>query len=162
MTENNGPDERDGSGIKVVDRRKFTIEGELRHDRSDEEGRETTAADATPEPEGNPSAGTTEVPEDVAAAQGFDHKPVEEPSGVDFTMLINAMAQPALFYLGEIPPPDGGEPVLDLEQARLQVDMLELLKVKSRGNLEEAESGLLDQVLYQLRMLVVARGGAAG
>ena len=162
MTENDRPDERDGSGIKVVDRRKFTLEGELRHDRSDEEERETVAAEDTPTADVTPSPGEREVPEDVAAAQGFDHKPVEEPKGVDFTMLINAMAQPALFYLGEIPPPGGGEPIVDLEQARLQVDMLELLRVKSRGNLEEAESALLDQVLYQLRMLVVARGDAAG
>jgi len=81
---------------------------------------------------------------------------------VDFTMLINAMAQPALLYLGEIPHPGTGQPTLDLEGARIQIDMLDLLRVKSRGNLTPQEEGLLESVLYQLRMRYVARSQSAG
>jgi hypothetical protein len=72
-------------------------------------------------------------------------------------MLVNAMAQPALLFLGEIPHPGTDETVLELEQAKLQIDMLEVLAVKSRGNLSPSEERLLDRVLYQLRMLYVAR-----
>ena len=72
-------------------------------------------------------------------------------------MLINAMAQPALIFLGEIPHPGTGRPEINLEQARLQVDLLELLHVKCRGNLSHEEEALLDRMLYELRMLYVAR-----
>ena len=77
-------------------------------------------------------------------------------------MLVNAMAQPALLFLGEIPHPSTGEKNLDLEQARIQIDMLDLLRVKCRGNLTPPEEGLLEQVLYQLRMLYVSRTSEPG
>lgn len=87
---------------------------------------------------------------------------MDEPEGVDFTMLVNAMAHPALLFLGEIPHPATGEATLDLEQAKIQIDMLGLLGVKCRGNLEPQEEKLLERVLYQLRMLYVARSSRTG
>ena len=51
---------------------------------------------------------------------------------------------------------------LDLEQARIQIDMLDLLRVKCRGNLTPPEEGLLERVLYELRMLYVARTSKPG
>ena len=72
-------------------------------------------------------------------------------------MLINAMAQPALLFLGELRHPGTEEAKVDLEQARIHIDMLELLHVKSRGNLTSDEQSLLENMLYQLRMLYVAR-----
>ena len=38
--------------------------------------------------------------------------------------------------------------------------MLDLLRVKTRGNLSFQEENLLEQVLYELRMLYVARSGS--
>ena len=72
-------------------------------------------------------------------------------------MLINAMAEPALLFLGEIAHPETGEPTVDLERARIQIDMLDLLRVKCRGNMTPEEDGLLDRILYQVRMLYVAK-----
>ena len=48
---------------------------------------------------------------------------------------------------------------VDPEKAKLQIDMLELIRVRTRGNLSPQEESLLEQVLYQLRMLYVARAG---
>jgi hypothetical protein len=137
--------------LKVTDRRHFTASGEPRTDLDErvEEPATTEMPRAEPQP---PEPGRAET-------GGFERRPLDEPEGVDFTMLINAMAQPALLFLGEIPHPATGKPTLDLEQARLQIDMLDLLRVKSRGNLTPQEEGLLDRVLYQLRMLYVARTG---
>jgi hypothetical protein len=140
------------SGLKVTDRRLFNTDGRLREDIPDEPD------EAEPiSPPGDP----VEKPV-VVSDPGFEHRPVEEPEGVDFTMLINAMAQPALLFLGEIPRPGSNEGEVELEQARLQIDMIELLRVKCRGNLNPDEEGLLDRVLYQLRMLYVARSGQPG
>ena len=87
----------------------------------------------------------------------LERRPVEEPKGCDFTMLINAMAEPALLFLGEIPQPGSEEASVDLDRARIQIDMLDLLRVKCRGNLTPEAEGLLDRILYQVRMLFVSR-----
>lgn len=139
--------ERDGdeSGVKVTDRRLFTSDGQLRTDLP--EGAES---EATPAADPEPSPAET-------AGAGFERRPIEEPKGVDFTMLINAMAEPALLFLGEIAYPGADAPTVDLDRAKIQVDMLELLRVKCRGNMTPEEESLLDRILYRLRMLYVAK-----
>jgi hypothetical protein len=139
--------------IKVTDRRHFTKDGERRTE-VDEDSDPTAHAPAAP-----PAPGTSRQP---ANEPQFERRPLDEPEGVDFTMLINAMAQPALLYLGEIPHPATGQPTLDLEGARIQIDMLDLLRVKCRGNMTPQEDNLLESVLHQLRMRYVARSGSAG
>lgn len=135
--------------IKVTDRRHFTSDGERRDDLPEE--RE--------EPAAIPPA---EAPRQGGATAGFEHRPLDEPTGVDFTMLINAFAQPALIFLGEIPHPATGQPTVDLEQARIQIDMLDLMRVKCRGNLSYQEESLLEKILYELRMRYVSRGSQVG
>ena len=156
MAQGENPEEtgRDSQkpGIKVTDRRHFTLDGERRTGVDDEP--ESAAPAAAP-----PDPGGTARRNDKSK---FEHRPLDEPEGVDFTMLINAMAQPALLYLGEIPHPATGQATLDLEGARLQIDMLDLLRVKCRGNLTPQEDNLLESVLHQLRMRYVARSGTAG
>ncbi len=131
--------------LKVTDRRHFTQTGERRDD-----------VEESPEP-ARPEPPPPRPPASDRRAAGFERRPVDEPEGVDFTMLINAMAQPALLFLGEIPHPGTGKPSVNLEQARLQIDMLDLLRVKCRGNITAEEESLLERVLYQLRMLYVSR-----
>jgi hypothetical protein len=125
--------------VKVTDRRLFTPDGQLRSDVSPADEEPDTPAEV-------PSAGAR-----------FERRPVEEPRGVDFTMLINAMAEPALLFLGEISYHGAGEPSVDLDRARFQIDMLDLLRTNCRGNLSPDEESLLDRILYQLRMLYVAK-----
>jgi hypothetical protein len=126
--------------LKITDRRHFTAEGDLRTDLVDEP--DSRVAEHARVPAGGPE---------------FERRPLDQPSGVDFTMLINAMAEPALLFLGEIAHPSTGRPIVDLDRARFQIDMLDLLRVKCRGNLDPEEEGLLERILYQLRMLYVAR-----
>ena len=144
---------REGERFKVTDRRHFTVSGERRSEMAEEV-----------EEVSHPSRGDTgaELGAGDRASSRFERKSIGEPEGVDFTMLVNAMAQPALLFLGEIPHPETGQPTIDLEQARIQIDMLGLLGVKCRGNLTAQEEKLLDRVLYQLRMLYVARTSKSG
>jgi len=145
--------------VKVTDRRHFTSDGERRVDFEDEADERSEPRGPDPEPPAR-----TESEAGAKKETGFRHRPLDEPDSVDFTMLVNAMAQPALLFLGEIPHPSTGMTTLDLEQARLQIDMLDLLRVKCRGNLSPQEESLLEQVLYQLRMVYVSRssGTASG
>ena len=140
---------RQAPAFKVTDRRHFTSEGEIR----------SGGASEPEEPESPPPQPEERSPRESRA--DFEHRPLDDPEDVSFTMLINAMAQPALLFLGEIPHPATGQPTIDPEKAKLQIDMLELLRVKCRGNLSPQEETLLEQVLYQLRMLYVARIGPA-
>ncbi len=146
-----GQDNRKPS-IKVTDRRHFTLDGQRRTEVEEE-------PEAPPPTKPQPAPGTARRPDEEPK---FERRPLDEPEGVDFTMLINAMAQPALLYLGEIPHPTTGQPTLDLEGARIQIDMLDLLRVKCRGNLTPQEDNLLESVLHQLRMRYVARSGTTG
>ena len=156
MAEGENPEEtgqdNQKPSIKVTDRRHFTKDGERRTEVDEEP--ELAAPPGIP-----PIPAETRRPERESK---FERRPLDEPEGVDFTMLINAMAQPALLYLGEIPHPATGQPALDLEGARIQIDMLDLLRVKCRGNLTPQEDNLLESVLHQLRMRYVARSGSAG
>jgi hypothetical protein len=143
-------------GIKVTDRRLFTEDGTLRRDVVESEEEDTIEQAGSPET--TASDGAARNDSDATREQaGFEHRSLEEPEGVDFTMLINAMAQPALIFLGEVSHPGTGRPEINLEQARVQIDLLDVLRIKCRGNLTAEEEGLLDRILYQLRMLYVTR-----
>ena len=151
MTRDERDEERGGqtedNELKVNDRRLFTSDGILRKDLEEDETQEPIEEVPTP-PTATPPG---------SEATGFEHRSLDEPEGVDFTMLINAMAQPALIFLGEVAHPDSGKPEINLAQARVQIDMLDILRIKCRGNLTAEEESLLDRVLYELRMRYVSR-----
>jgi hypothetical protein len=58
--------------------------------------------------------------------------------------------------------PETGERTPDLEQARAAIDVLVMLRDKTRGNRTEHESRLLEDILYDLQMRFVSasRGSA--
>jgi len=67
-----------------------------------------------------------------------------------FASLVNSILTQAMLYLGEIAP-QGSEPMLNLDMAKYQVDVLGLLEEKTRNNLTPEEQHLLDTALYDLR-----------
>jgi len=71
-----------------------------------------------------------------------------------FAALVNSLVTQALFYLGDLAP-QGGEPVINLDMAKHQIDTLSILEEKTRGNLTEDEQRLLDTALYEGRMRYV-------
>lgn len=71
-----------------------------------------------------------------------------------FGALVNTLVTQALFYLGDLAP-QGGEPVVNLDMAKHQIDTLNILEDKTRGNLTEEEQKLLDGALYESRMRYV-------
>jgi hypothetical protein len=72
-----------------------------------------------------------------------------------FEHLVQHLASMATLMLGEQPRPDSGEHVFDLEGARLFIDQLEMLAVKTRGNLTAGENQLLQNTLTGVRLLFV-------
>ena len=68
-----------------------------------------------------------------------------------FETLVSSMAMPAMIMLGMIPDPRDGERRVDLDEAKYHIDSLAVLDEKTKGNLEDAETKLLDQTLHELR-----------
>src|SRR4030095_5244099 len=79
----------------------------------------------------------------------------EEMQSALFAQLIMQQSNLAMMLLGKVPHPESGQPVRDLESARLFIDQLEMLEVKTKGNLNKEEEMLLKQSLMALRMAFV-------
>ena len=132
--------EQEEKPIRVVDRRMFTPEGELRQEFQAEQ--EPEAAKAPPRPE-------------APAAQAPPESPAgsEEPLG-DFVSLVRSLATTAYAALGLLPDAAGSRRA-DPATARQMIDWLGALEQKTRGNVSFEESDLLSRILYELRLAYV-------
>ncbi len=77
---------------------------------------------------------------------------VPEPS---FSRLVHLLAEQALMAMGVPHPEMSSQPPADPSVARFYVDLISVLQTKVQGNLTEAETGDLDEVLYHLRMRIL-------
>ena len=77
-------------------------------------------------------------------------------SGITFAQFIISLGTTAAVHFGDLPDPasgERGEP--NLIAAAQMIDLLAMLQTKTTRNLEAAESKLLDDLLYDLRMRFV-------
>lgn len=72
-----------------------------------------------------------------------------------FHNMVMQIANTALTFLGAVPHPETGEHIQDLDMARLLIDQLAMLEVKTKGNLSAQEAALLKQALMAARMAFV-------
>ena len=92
-------------------------------------------------------------------------KSAENPGGaelpsIDFSTLVLSLATSAMVHMGLVPNPDGGAAEKNLALAHQTIDTLDMLQTKTRGNLSDEETKLLQSVLYELHMSYVkAREG---
>ncbi len=131
--------------IRVVDRRMFTPDGELRPD---------FEADETPEP---PKAPPTAAPPRSAAPQ----TPVAPDAGGEgatsqaFLALVSFLATNVYAALGIDAMTGKTLPRRDPAAAQQMIEWLVVLEQKSRGNLNFEETDLMSRALYELRMAYV-------
>lgn len=69
-----------------------------------------------------------------------------------FIQLVLMFHQAAWQQLGKIPNPMTNKVERDLEQARMSIDLLDMLKARTKGNLSEDEARMLEQVLRELKL----------
>lgn len=72
-----------------------------------------------------------------------------------FAGLVMQHANMAAVFLGLAPHPEDGKLRKEMEMAKLMIDHLEMLEVKTKGNLTKQEEGMLRQSLLSLRMAFV-------
>lgn len=164
------PDPKQDEGFKVVDRRLFTEDGELRKDAVEQERREEEAAKARkPAPSAQSSskqASPAPAPAPVATAGSAEAATAEDDAiqpqpSRNFQMLVDFLTRNAAAMLGGMADPRTGQPFLDLEGAREMIDMLDALREKTRGNLAKADEELLIEVLGSLKLSFMELSKAA-
>jgi len=140
----------DSKPIRVVDRRMFTPEGELRPGVETEEGPEPA-----PAPPPAPSAPAAAPPPASAADEKAPPGGADRATSQSFIGLVSFLASNVYAALGI--DPMTGEKLSRREPAaaRQMIDWLGGLESKTRGNLSFEESDLLARVLYELRMAYV-------
>ena len=79
----------------------------------------------------------------------FDEKNLPE---MDFSSFVIFLASMAQMNLGSIPNPETGKTGVNTVGAKQMIDILDIMKNKTKGNLTVGEDTLLDQVLFNLRM----------
>ncbi len=135
-------DHKPEEAFRVIDRRPFTAEGELRKEVVEEEEREAKREAAK-----IPAA----PPEEAKAVT--PPPPTEPPKRVPaFENLIRMLGSNAAMVLGAYADPRTGQPMIDPDAARELIDMLDALHEKTKGNLAPEEDTLLLDLLGKLKM----------
>lgn len=82
---------------------------------------------------------------------------------ITFSSFAIGLATQALMFLGAVPDPSEGETQRNPSEAAAIIGVIEMLQVKTRGNLTEDEAKLIEEVLFELRMRYVneTRKGAS-
>lgn len=102
------------------------------------------------------AAAAAEEKQEAQPGGGRPGEPLPEPS---LTHLIMSFATQAFFGLGEAVNPISNKKEIDLEWAKFNIDMLQMLEDKTRNNTTPEEKNLLVQILYDLRMRYVKAVG---
>ena len=162
-------EEQASRGFKVQDRRRFSAEGELKPEFS---GNQEPSATPPPGPEAERTSRDASAYQDAAAklsddggASAADTAGAEiaadvaahevPPTEINFSAFLMSLSTEALVHLGEMPDPANGEQRRDLPMAQQLIDILGMLRDKTRGNLDDDERALIDAILFDLRMKYV-------
>ncbi len=78
---------------------------------------------------------------------------------INFTSFIFSLSTSALIQLGEVEDPFTQKKTKNLPVAKQTIDLIGMLKEKTKGNLTSEEEKFMDQVLFDLRMRYVKAAG---
>lgn len=144
----------DEKPIRVVDRRMFTPEGDLRPGYQPEE-----APESAPAPPPAPAQRAAAAPADPGREpERADELPPDEPAAEPrgaFGLIVQILAMPAYAALGLVPDPASGRRRIDRAAAQEMIDLLAALERKTQGNLSFEESTFLSRILTELRLAFV-------
>jgi hypothetical protein len=118
----------DSKSFKVVDKRRLDSEGKER------EGAEqaSSATASTSEPVGEQGA------------------PI-----IDFSSFAMSLATQVLMQLGELDAPPGMDVPKNVPAAKQTIEILEMLQLKTAGNLDAGEENLMKEIMHNLHLSFV-------
>jgi len=130
--------------FRVIDRRPFTTDGELREEFVAEQQREA-------QQEAKKAAEAPQTPAPVSETKTPPAAETPKRSAA-FENLIRMIGSNGAMVLGAYTDPRTGQPVIDPEAARELIDMLDAMREKTIGNLAPEEESLLLDLLGKLKM----------
>ena len=128
-------DEKKEKGFVIKDKRIFDESGEARKEELKKE--EASAEDRPQEKKREETLREEYVPE------------------VTFSNFVLSLSTTVLYHFGDFPDPVTNKAEKNLTAAKQTIDMLNMLKNKTVGNLDNNEKELLDGILYELMMRYV-------
>jgi hypothetical protein len=134
-------EEKEGKGFVIKDRRIFGEEEEK--DRKQE-----------PERPAN-DKGTIKQASKEAHAGAETAGAADQLPAVDFPGFIISLYSSAALYFGDMADPATGKKEKNLAAAKQMIDIIAMLKSKTTGNLDQNETQLIDNILYDLQMRFV-------
>jgi hypothetical protein len=146
-------EKQDKPAFTVVDRR--TAGRDVPDEAPQQPGAAATDEAAAKTEAAKPEPGKPEA----AKAEAEKKAPRAAPPPIDFTTFLVSLASTAMVQLGVEPDPVSGKAEPDPVLARQTIDILGMLREKTRGNLTDDETRLYDALLYDLRMRYVQVAG---
>jgi len=150
--------------LKVTDKRIFTPEGDIREEfRSDIKPADPTAAKPAERP-----AEKTERPQQERREKNAGPPPGDaerrrtmaeraESPGTPFADFVQQLIAQAYMFLGMLRSPHAPKPTIDVAAARDMIEILNMLKEKTAGNLTPDEEDFLTTHLGELKLAFVQR-----
>lgn len=128
----------DKEGFRVVDRRRFDESGQ------EKLGEEAVKTQETP---------IIESTEGKNSGEPLKENPsFKETSDFNFSSFVISLATQALMQLGAMEAPAGVNIEVDHHAAKQTIDIISMLKEKTKGNLDSQEENLIEDILHELRM----------
>jgi hypothetical protein len=124
----------EGKGFVIKDKRSFDDKGEPREKKEEDEAKKEIEKE--------------EVKKEKARRDDDQRAPLPE---VNFNSLIISLSSSALLNLGEIADPHTGEKKKDIALAKQSIDIISMLREKTRGNLTDEEQKFIDNILTDMR-----------
>ena len=146
----------DKRGFKVQDRRRFSAEGETKEGGENETASQSSESlDIKSKPEAGTSQTASKPPPAASNPASGQQQSKEPPPELTFAAFLWSLSEQALAALGEIPDPTSGQLTHDLVLAQQMIDIIIMLRDKTRGNLDTHEQAMLKEILSGLQMKYV-------
>jgi hypothetical protein len=142
MSENN-----DEKGFVIKDKRIFDETGDVRNEKGEEKPKKET-------PEKPDISEKEAIPKKDEESENWGKGSQPFPE-INFPSFIFSLHTSALLHFGDIPDPISKKQNVNLTAAKQTIDILDMLKEKTTGNLDENEEKLLEGILYDLKMRFV-------
>lgn len=132
------------TGFKVVDKRRYGADGE----RSDYDSDVANVAVSENIP-------VKESETRTVSDSSEQHSTNREK--LNFSSFVLGMYTQTLIFLGDIPHPETNQVSTNIEAAKQNIDILNILEEKTKGNLNPEENHLMTEVLDMLRLQFVSK-----
>lgn len=139
--------ESDEPSVKIVDKRRFSADGESKESEESHAQESSNSEDSTVQ-----NTGT-----DYSSNNSEQYERDSGQQELTFSAFIMSLATQVLSMLGDIPSPESAQVNVNLEAAKQSIDILALLEEKTKGNRTPEEDRLMEEVVPSLKMAFVRK-----